>query len=142
MAERNGGAGEETSERIAVCGVSKIFGAATDEALRLLREGHGKADVLKRTGCVVAVNDVSFSVGAGEIFVVMGLSGSGKSTLVRCLNRLAAAHLRAGADRRRGHLHRLRRAASRACGSRRSPWSSSISRCCRTAPWSRTPNTG
>jgi len=45
-------------------------------------------EILKRSGCVVAVNDVSFSVGTGEIFVVVGLSGSGKSTLVRCLNRL------------------------------------------------------
>ena len=39
-------------------------------------------------GAVVAVRDVSFHVGRGEIFVVMGLSGSGKSTLVRCLLRL------------------------------------------------------
>jgi len=35
-----------------------------------------------------AVNDVSFEVNRGEIFVVMGLSGSGKSTIVRMLNRL------------------------------------------------------
>lgn len=41
-----------------------------------------------RTGCVVAVRDVSFEVARGEVFVVMGLSGSGKSTLVRCLTRL------------------------------------------------------
>ena len=34
------------------------------------------------------MRDVSFNVGAGEVFVVMGLSGSGKSTLVRCLIRL------------------------------------------------------
>jgi glycine betaine/proline transport system ATP-binding protein len=88
MAERDSGTVSERSERIAIRNVSKIFGPATDDALRLLGEGHGKAEVLKRTGCVVAVNDVSFSVGAGEIFVVMGLSGSGKSTLVRCLNRL------------------------------------------------------
>ncbi len=37
---------------------------------------------------VVAVRDVSFSVKAGEVFIVMGLSGSGKSTLIRCLLRL------------------------------------------------------
>jgi glycine betaine/proline transport system ATP-binding protein len=35
-----------------------------------------------------AVNDVSFDVKRGEIFVIMGLSGSGKSTIVRMLNRL------------------------------------------------------
>ena len=46
-----------------------------------------KAEILERTRSVLAVNDVSFSVDAGEIFVVMGLSGSGKSTLVRCLSR-------------------------------------------------------
>ncbi|MCU1566358.1 MAG: hypothetical protein JWQ56_1295 [Pseudarthrobacter sp.] len=35
-----------------------------------------------------AVNDVSFDVKRGEIFVIMGLSGSGKSTIIRMLNRL------------------------------------------------------
>lgn len=35
-----------------------------------------------------AVNEVSFSVKPGEIFVIMGLSGSGKSTLIRMINRL------------------------------------------------------
>jgi glycine betaine/proline transport system ATP-binding protein len=32
--------------------------------------------------------DATFTIEAGEIFVIMGLSGSGKSTLVRMLNRL------------------------------------------------------
>jgi len=43
---------------------------------------------LAQSGHVVAVQDVSFEVRTGEIFVVMGLSGSGKSTLVRCISRL------------------------------------------------------
>ncbi len=45
-------------------------------------------ELRERTGCTVAVRDVSFDVHKGEVFVVMGLSGSGKSTLVRCLTRL------------------------------------------------------
>jgi glycine betaine/proline transport system ATP-binding protein len=47
-----------------------------------------RRELLERTGCTVAVRDVSFDVAPGEMFVVMGLSGSGKSTLVRCLTRL------------------------------------------------------
>jgi glycine betaine/proline transport system ATP-binding protein len=47
-----------------------------------------RAELLEKTGCVAAVRDVSFDVGQGEVFVVMGLSGSGKSTLVRMINRL------------------------------------------------------
>ena len=76
------------ARRIEVRGLSKAFGANSAEALELARAGASKAEILERTGSVLAVNDVSFSVDAGEIFVVMGLSGSGKSTLVRCLSRL------------------------------------------------------
>ncbi len=39
----------------------------------------------------VAVDDVSFDVQKGEIFVIMGLSGSGKSTIIRMVNRLIDA---------------------------------------------------
>ncbi|GAA3679817.1 hypothetical protein GCM10023081_17500 [Arthrobacter ginkgonis] len=42
----------------------------------------------KRGPGFTAVDDVSFQVGRGQIFVVMGLSGSGKSTIIRMLNRL------------------------------------------------------
>ncbi|MEO3431546.1 betaine/proline/choline family ABC transporter ATP-binding protein [Inquilinus sp. CAU 1745] len=76
------------SRRIDVQGLSKVFGTNVEEALSLKRNGLSRAEILEQTGAVVAIDDVSFSVDAGEIFVVMGLSGSGKSTLVRCLNRL------------------------------------------------------
>lgn len=47
-----------------------------------------RADLRAKTGCTVAVRNVSFEVLEGEVFVIMGLSGSGKSTLVRGLSRL------------------------------------------------------
>jgi len=37
---------------------------------------------------VVALQDVSLEINAGEIFGIIGLSGAGKSTLVRCINML------------------------------------------------------
>jgi len=74
--------------KIEVKNVFKIFGDRADEALRLIRNNQGKEQVLAQTGCVVGVNDLSLSIGSGEIFVIMGLSGSGKSTLVRHFNRL------------------------------------------------------
>ena len=48
----------------------------------------GLAGDIRAAGDIVAASDVSFEVGVGEIFVIMGLSGSGKSTVVRCLSRL------------------------------------------------------
>ncbi|MDA8484562.1 glycine betaine/L-proline ABC transporter ATP-binding protein [Pseudomonas resinovorans] len=78
----------ENMSKIVVKNVFKIFGQRADEALAMIQQGKSKADVLSNTGCVVGVNDLSLSIGAGEIFVIMGLSGSGKSTLVRHFNRL------------------------------------------------------
>ncbi|AXM96971.1 quaternary amine ABC transporter ATP-binding protein [Pseudomonas plecoglossicida] len=74
--------------KIEVKNVFKIFGDRADEALQMIRNQQGKEQVLAQTGCVVGVNDLSLSIGSGEIFVIMGLSGSGKSTLVRHFNRL------------------------------------------------------
>ena len=51
-------------------------------------EEKSKSEILKATGCTVAVKDANLSIREGEIFVIMGLSGSGKSTLLRCINRL------------------------------------------------------
>jgi glycine betaine/proline transport system ATP-binding protein len=68
--------------------VYKIFGEKPQIALKLLEEGKTKPEVQAETGQVVGVQDVSFQLGSGELFVIMGLSGSGKSTLLRCINRL------------------------------------------------------
>jgi glycine betaine/proline transport system ATP-binding protein len=73
---------------LTVKNLTKIFGAKPERAAELMRQGLGRNEIFEQTGNMVAVNDVSLSVKAGEIFVVMGLSGSGKSTLVRLLNRL------------------------------------------------------
>ena len=74
--------------KIVVRNVYKIFGNRHKDALAMVRDNQSKDEVLAKTGCVVGVNDLSLSIGSGEIFVIMGLSGSGKSTLVRHFNRL------------------------------------------------------
>src|ERR687892_2359841 len=69
-------------------GVWKVFGPRGE---RLVGSPDGylpRGELREKTGCVVAVRDVSLEVWPGEVFVVMGLSGSGKSTLVRTLIRL------------------------------------------------------
>lgn len=76
------------ANKIVVKNVYKIFGNRATEALNMVRQNQSKDQVLAQTGCVVGVNDLSLSIGSGEIFVIMGLSGSGKSTLVRHFNRL------------------------------------------------------
>ncbi|WP_163654799.1 glycine betaine/L-proline ABC transporter ATP-binding protein [Listeria sp. PSOL-1] len=74
--------------KIEVKNLTKIFGKKTSKASSLLSQGKSKTEILKDTGATIGVNQASFSVVEGEIFVIMGLSGSGKSTLVRLLNRL------------------------------------------------------
>ena len=76
------------AKQITINNVFKIFGEAPEKALELVNQGVSKQDILTRTGNSIGVFNASFTIEAGEIFVVMGLSGSGKSTLVRMLNRL------------------------------------------------------
>lgn len=44
--------------------------------------------VVKRFGDHTVINDVSMTVGEGEVAAIIGPSGAGKSTLLRCINLL------------------------------------------------------
>jgi glycine betaine/proline transport system ATP-binding protein len=69
-------------------GVWKVFGPRGEKLVGSDDAYLPRGECREKTGCVVAVRDVSIEVWPGEVFVVMGLSGSGKSTLVRTLIRL------------------------------------------------------
>ena len=79
---------ETTNATVSCRNVWKVYGPKAERIIETPDVELPRAELLAKTGCVVAVRDVSFEVGQGEVFVVMGLSGSGKSTLVRMLNRI------------------------------------------------------
>ncbi|MGE4317831.1 MAG: glycine betaine/L-proline ABC transporter ATP-binding protein ProV [Deferribacterales bacterium] len=78
----------DKKEKIKIEDLYKIYGNKPKQALSMLKNGKTKEEVLEKTRMSVGVNNASFTIYEGEIFVIMGLSGSGKSTLVRLLNRL------------------------------------------------------
>ena len=58
----------------------------------LLRLEHLSVDYRISSGCLSAVNDVSFAIGEGEIFALVGESGCGKTTFARILLGLTGAN--------------------------------------------------
>ena len=69
----------EKNDKIVCTNIWKVFGPNEKNVLTNLDKNLSRSEVQEKTGHVVAVKDVSFSVQKGETFVVMGLSGSGKS---------------------------------------------------------------
>lgn len=82
----------EPGKKVVCQNVWKIYGPVNPAQKHQLARGDYDSKALEQKlrseGSIIACCDVSFEVGAGEIFVIMGLSGSGKSTIVRCLSRL------------------------------------------------------
>jgi glycine betaine/proline transport system ATP-binding protein len=73
---------------ISVRNLYKVFGDDPANAMKLVRDGVSKGELLERTGHVIGLSDINMQIERRKIQVVMGLSGSGKSTLIRHLNRL------------------------------------------------------
>ncbi len=67
----------------------------------------------KRFGAIAAVNDVSFTVAAGEVLGVLGPNGAGKSTMMRIIAGSLAAT--SGVARICGHDTRAQPRAAKAC---------------------------
>ena len=82
MTQNNG------APHIEVRNLWKVFGSKPELVFQPQYANASRAEIQDELGLVTGLRDVSFDVGKGQIFVVMGLSGSGKSTLVRCLIRL------------------------------------------------------
>jgi len=78
----------EREVKLEIKSLYKIFGPHPKKAMKLLDEGLNKEEIFEKTETTVGVQNASFDIYKGEIFVIMGLSGSGKSTMVRMLNRL------------------------------------------------------
>lgn len=77
-----------TDTGIEIKDLYKIFGPNGAKYVDAVKKGMTKAELLESHGHVLGLKDISISMPAGCIQVVMGLSGSGKSTLIRHINRL------------------------------------------------------
>lgn len=77
-----------TGEGIEIRNLYKIFGKNAGTHVEAVRAGLSKAELNRRHGHVLGLNNINISMPAGSIQVIMGLSGSGKSTLIRHINRL------------------------------------------------------
>ena len=69
---------------VLAAGVSKSFRLPTEQ-VSTLKEQVLHPTRRRRSEPLLALRDVSFEVGRGEVFGIVGRNGSGKSTLMKCL---------------------------------------------------------
>ena len=84
----NSSVAEDSEAVLEISGLWKIFGRNAARIYGSEIQAASRDEIREKTGCVVAVRDISFKVNRGEFFVIMGLPGSGMSTLIRCILRL------------------------------------------------------
>jgi glycine betaine/proline transport system ATP-binding protein len=78
----------DTTHDIQIRNLYKIFGPNAAAHIADVKAGMTKDELKARHNHVLGLDDISLTIPAGRIQVVMGLSGSGKSTLIRHINRL------------------------------------------------------
>ncbi len=74
--------------KIQIKNLYKIFGKNPRSALKQVKDGVNKDELLEKHNHVLGLKDINLDINEKSIQVVMGLSGSGKSTLIRHINRL------------------------------------------------------
>ncbi len=74
--------------KIQIKNLYKIFGKNPKSALKQVKDGVNKDELLEKHNHVLGLKDINLDIKEKSIQVVMGLSGSGKSTLIRHINRL------------------------------------------------------
>ena len=79
-----------TTNSLVVNGITKQFHRAKSFPKTQHRTLYQKLrqQIKHEKECITAVDDVSFQVGAGEIYGILGANGSGKSTLIRLISTL------------------------------------------------------
>ena len=78
----------DSPPQIVIKDLWKVFGRDPKRVLKKELRNLTKAEIQKKTNCIVGMRNINIEIHKGQFYILMGLSGSGKSTLIRNLIRL------------------------------------------------------